>query len=109
MSNRSIVDFLREHRHGATHDELSDKLRDLVAAVNDTGKGGTLTFAIHIKPSERGGALIVTDDVKLSAPKPERSSSIFYASPENHLVRVDPRQQTLELREIAAVEPRDVG
>ena len=41
---RPFTDLLREHRSGLTHDELSDALRDLVAAV--FGKPQTIVI-IH--------------------------------------------------------------
>lgn len=97
---RSFSDFLREHRNGATLDELADKLAALVAAVTDEGRGGTLTLAIGIKPIGKGDGLEVTADIKLAEPKPKPGSSIFYATPDNSLIRQDPRQQAMELRSI---------
>jgi hypothetical protein len=102
-NSRSISDFLRDHRSGMTHDELSDALQELVAAVTAEGKGGTLTFKIKIKPAGKSGALEVTDEIKVSAPAQTRSASIFYATPENHLIRDDPKQTKLELRQIPTV------
>lgn len=102
MSSRPFMDFLREHRNGSTHDELSDALRDLVAAVGEEGKAGKLTFTVNIKPAGRdSGALEVGTEIKLLPPKASPGVSIFFASAENNLVRQDPRQQALELREIS--------
>ena len=101
MSNsRPFHDFLREHRGGLTHDELSDALQELVAAVTAEGKAGKLTLVIGIKPMGKGDGLEVTAEIKLVPPKETPGAAIFFASPENNLVRQDPRQQTLELREI---------
>ena len=97
---RPFHDFLREHRGGVSHNELSDSLQELVAAVTAEGKGGTLTFKITVKPAGKSGGLEVSDDIKVAAPRPTKSASIFFASPENNLVRQDPRQTTMELREI---------
>lgn len=105
-SARPFMDFLREHRSGATHDELSDKLQDLVAAVVEEGKGGTLTLSIKISPKGKHDGLEVAAEVKLAAPKPVAGTSIFFASPENNLVRQDPRQATMELREVGPSVPR---
>lgn len=97
-NSRPFVDFLREHRGGVTHDDLSDKLQELVAAVSSEGKGGTLTLVIRIKPANAGsGALVVNDEIKLTKPKESRSGSIFFVSPENNLIRNDPKQCTLPL------------
>jgi hypothetical protein len=95
------LDFLREHRNGASHDELSDALQELVAAVTEEGKAGTLTLKITVKPANAGqGALLVVDEIKTAPPKTTKSGSIFFASPDNNLVREDPRQPKLDLREI---------
>lgn len=98
---RPFMDFLREHRSGSTHDELSDALNALVAAVTDEGKAGKLTLTIAIKPAGRdSGALEVAAEIKAAPPKPAPGVAIFFATPENNLVRQDPRQAALELREI---------
>jgi len=99
-SARPFLDFLREHRNGMSHDELSDALQALVAAVTAENKAGKLTFTISVKPAGKSGGLEVSDDIKLSPPKETKSASIFFASPENNLVRQDPRQTSMELRQI---------
>lgn len=103
-NSRPFMDFLREHRNGATHDELSDALQDLVAGVTAENKSGTMTFTISIKPMGRdSGALEVAADIKVKPPKTQPGVSIFFPTPENNLHRQDPRQQSLELREIGPV------
>lgn len=100
-NSRPFMDFLREHRNGSTHDDLSDKLQELVAAVTEESKAGTLTFTISIKPMGKNDGLEVAADVKIKPPKPAAGVSIFFPSAENNLVRQDPRQATMELREVA--------
>lgn len=92
---RAFATFLLEHAKGRTHDELSHKLRELVAAVADTNKPGNLTLKISVKPTKQEGALEVSDDVKLTAPQ-GRPSSIFFATDSYDLVRTDPRQLTFD-------------
>jgi len=94
------MDFLREHRSGITHDTLSDALQELVAAVVQEGKAGKLVLTIGVKPMGKGDGLEVSADIACKPPKETPGVSIFYPSPENNLVRQDPRQQTMELREI---------
>ena len=100
-SSRPFMDFLREHRGGATHDELSDALQSLVAEVTDQGKAGTLTLTISIKPIGKSDGLEVGADIKSKPPKGAPGVSIFFPTVENNLVRQDPRQQSMELREVA--------
>jgi len=99
---RPFMDFLREHGRGITHEMLTDKLQELVAAVIEAEKGGKMVFTIAIKPMGKKdtGAFEVTAGVDVKMPKVEPEMSVFYATPENNLVRLDPRQQTMELREI---------
>ena len=102
-----FTDFLREHRNGASHNDLSEALQALVAAVAAEGKSGTLTYTIAVKPTDKGEALIVTDAIKVTAPKSSRAGSIFYADADNNLVREDPRQSRLELRSIPEVPRKE--
>ena len=100
MSSRPFYDFLREHRSGVTHDNLSDALQELVASVIEENKSGKLTLTISVKPMGKQDGLEVSAEIKIAPPKPAAGVSIFFATPENNLVRQDPRQQSMELREI---------
>jgi hypothetical protein len=107
---RPFTDLLREHRNGLTHDELSDALRDLVAAVTDEGKAGSLTFTVSIKPMGKGDGLEVSADIKVKPPKKTPGAAIFFATPDNALQKQDPRQKEMELRDIGpAVAHRGVA
>ena len=105
-SSRPFMDFLREHRNGTTHDELSDALQELVAAVVEEGKSGKMVLTINVKHAGRGsGALEVAAEIKVTPPKSQPGVAIFFASPENNLIRQDPRQTAMELREIGPATP----
>jgi hypothetical protein len=99
-----FMDFLREHRAGATHAELTEALQALTGAVVEERKGGKLTLTITVKPLAKGDGLEVSCDVKLAAPAPVPGVSIFYPTPGNDLVRQDPRQQAMDLKEIGPAE-----
>lgn len=103
--------FLAEHRNGTLHTELSDALQELVTGVSSEGKGGYLMLKIAIKPANAGnGALTVTDEIKVVPPKETKDGSIFFVSPENNLVREDPRQMKLDLRAVPEREiPREIA
>lgn len=94
---RPFADWLREQQQGITHDELSEALHDLVGSVRDTGKKGTLTFTVTVAPlKENVDVLVVTDDVKVARPKPDRKSSMFYPDAHGNLTRTDPNQLAFE-------------
>ena len=96
----SAIKLFQEHRAGATHEEISDAIRDVVAAVTDEQKAGTITITISIKPLGKGDGLAVGIETKAKPPKQTVGTSVFFADATNNLQRHDPRQQSMELREI---------
>lgn len=101
---RDFADFLREQAGGRTHAELTEALAEVVAAVRDTGKKGSLQLTISITPLKNSnGALTVGDAVKKVVPAHDRRTSIFYATDGGSLVKDDPAQPAFEeLREVPA-------
>lgn len=95
-----LIPLFQQHRGGSTHDEISDAIRDVVAAVTDEGKVGTVTITISIKPLGKGDGLAVGIECKAKPPKQTVGTSVFFATPDNDLQRQDPRQSSMELREI---------
>jgi hypothetical protein len=103
---RPFAAILQEQRQGAAHDELTKALQDVVAGVLDTGKMGTLTLALKVKPSPDGISVLVFDEVKAKVPENDRPASIFYGDDNGNLHRTDPRQT--ELPNLRSVD-RDTG
>jgi hypothetical protein len=98
---RPFADVLTELDKGRVHTELSAQLQDLIARVVETGKGGTLTLTIGVKPMPKAdGLVIVTNKVTTKQPEADRADSIYFVDGENNLTRNDPRQQSLPLRGI---------
>ena len=95
---RPFSTFLIEQRNGALAVELGEALNELVEAVTETTKEGSLTLVIKIKPE--GAVLLVSDDVRLKLPAVKSAASIFYADAGNNLTRKDPRQPELPLAEV---------
>ncbi|MBP6564341.1 MAG: hypothetical protein KA200_01885 [Burkholderiales bacterium] len=93
--SRTFIDAIRVLRYGALSDELTKELQRLVLACADTGRKGTLTLKLSIKPG-KAGQLEIGDDVSVRLPQPERSVSLLFATPEGNLQREDPRQLSLE-------------
>jgi len=81
---------------GKTNTQLSEQLREVVAAVAKTKKNGKLQITINVKPQKSvEGAVIVSAVSKANAPAFEQPASIFYATDDGNLVRDDPHQQSL--------------
>lgn len=102
---RPFADWLREQSAGRTHDELTEALGEVAAAVKETGKKGTITLTISVAPFDKGmgAALVVTDAVKKVVPQHDRRKTVFYADESGNLTKDDPMQPTFEgLREVPA-------
>ena len=63
--------------------------------MTETGRAGELRLTIKLKPG-KAGQVEVSDDITVKAPKPERGTSIMFATPEGNLQREDPRQMSIE-------------
>lgn len=101
---------LQEQRKGELHQELSEGLAELVAAVMEQEKPGTLTLQLKVSPAGDGEQVHVVDKVKVAAPQPDNKPSIFFATAEGNLSRRNPRQPELPLRKVPSagdVEPGD--
>jgi hypothetical protein len=108
MASKAFAVFLQELRDGRAHAELSGQLAELLAKVKETGKGGTLTLKLKIKPSGRGtdvDKVTISDDIVLGLPKCERGEDFFWLTSDNDLSRNHPKQGSLELRDVTPSAP----
>ena len=98
---RSFMQILNEVRFGEAAEELTDKLQELVAAVDNTQKQGELTFKLVLKPGA-GGTIEILDTIKTKIPEPKKGASLFFATVEGNLTMNNPRQPDLPgvLREV---------
>lgn len=102
--------FIQEQRNGGLHGELSHELAALVEAVQETQKPGTLTLTVKVAPNKDGVTMTVTDKVVAKAPEVDRGAAIFFVQGDGNLVRRDPRQLEMPLREVErpAKDLRDI-
>lgn len=101
---RLFSDVLGDLGRGRTLDSLSERLDVLAEAVCETGKAGSLTLKLAVKPNGDGSVEIV-DEIKAVVPDASRGKTVFFTS-ERGLVRSDPRQSEMfrEVREAPADE-----
>jgi hypothetical protein len=96
VPSQDFLAFVAGVNKGRTVTELGEMLQALVAAVENTGKGGSLTLKLTVKPAgKNSNAVAVTDEVLLKAPKLNRPESIFFADKDHNLVRTDPDQPSM--------------
>lgn len=93
---RLITDILREYRNGRAADVASQKLAELVQAVDETGKGGTLTITFKVKPEKGGGSQkTIACEVKAKMPDLDLPEAVFFSDGEGSLHRSDPQQREM--------------
>jgi hypothetical protein len=90
---RPFSDWVEDQREGALNGELSLGLNTLVESVKTTGKAGTITLKITVKPAgkETHDAVVVSDVVTIKKPE-SRAESFFFVDGEANLTRNNPRQ-----------------
>lgn len=99
---------IQEQRQGGLHGELSHELANLVASVQETRKPGVLTLTLKVTPNKDGVTVTLSDDISVKLPKSDRGAAIFFVQGDGNLVRNDPRQPELPLREVGAREATEI-
>lgn len=102
---RPFAAVLQSLQQGKTHRELSTALQDLVGAVKETSRAGTLTLKLKVSKSKVGGALEIDDTITTSIPEPKRDASLFFVDRNNNLVRDNPAQTELDFGPRRVPEP----
>ena len=93
-------------RYGATQAELSEMLNECVNRARDTGKTATLTLTLKIVPDAKGeGTYRIEDRSVHKLPSFERGTTIMFGTPDGNLLREDPRQRALDLRQVSDDRP----
>jgi len=104
---RSFTDEIRDLRRGALVESLTEKMAELVTAVATTGKPGKLTIELSLKRVGRG-AVTVTDKVVVKSPEAvSENETLMFPTPEGSLLTQDPRQNSLDLKQVTVATPDD--
>lgn len=93
---RQIIPFatvLQQVSKGAAHNELSELLANLAAAVRDYQRPGTLTIVVKVEPTKGTDTLTVSITPSVKAPR-ATEASLFFSDDAGNLTRHDPRQLT---------------
>lgn len=91
---RPFAEFLVKQRAGSLNVEAAERLAEVVAAVAETGKDGSMTLTIKVSRN-KAGALEVTDKVVAKIPDFGRVPTLWWADDDGNLVRRDPNQPEL--------------
>lgn len=99
--SRQFADVLRDLAGGTTYEDLTAGLALVVEAVQDTRKMGEVSVKLKVKPNGES-SVIITDEIKLKAPEATRGETVFFTTAGGNLLRDDPKQDKLPLREVSA-------
>lgn len=91
---RPFTDVIRDHRNGKLVAELSERMARVVQAVEETGKPGTITLKLTIKPSKgEEGAFKVSPTISQGIPERDLPDALFFSDESGSLVRESPTQR----------------
>lgn len=97
---RPITDVLRDIRKGRVVDLATDRLAEIVQAVDETGKAGELTIILKVTPEKGGGSQkTLTAKVKAKIPEADLPEGIFFSDSAGDLHRTDPAQTEMTFRD----------
>lgn len=101
--NFDFADWLQEFGHGATNKQATDRLRELVAACQETGQKGSLQLTIKVGTA--GGLAELKASIKTTVPQSALPGGSYYVTKDGGLVTEDPRQAELPLAKKLDIAP----
>lgn len=90
-----IIETIMGIRRGRFAELCSSKLTDVVKAVAQLNKPGSITIQLKLKPNTEGQVRL-SGTVKVSSPHPDVGEAIFYVTEDGELERSDPKQTDIE-------------
>ena len=98
LKSNCFESVLRNQRKGELLNEMSEAIQKATQAVKEHMKPAVVILKITIAPADgNADAVSVVDDVDLKVPRPSRSSSLFFTTDDNRLVRDNPNQTEMKL------------
>lgn len=100
--------FMAQLNDGHTNAKVTAELDKLFAAVQATGKTGsvTLTIAVRLAARDQSDRVLITPKVSSKMPEPDPRVDFFWMSDDAEISRKHPTQGEIDLREVPAPEPR---
>uniref|UniRef100_A0AAU8GP54 Head-to-tail stopper n=1 Tax=Mycobacterium phage Farewell TaxID=3158893 RepID=A0AAU8GP54_9CAUD len=88
-TNDFAVTFI-QHAKGRANDEATAKLKEIVEAVNRTGKSGKITIELTVKPVPNIPGTYSLEDKITHTPPKEPRKSMWFAAADGGLTRDQP-------------------
>lgn len=107
IPGKPFGDVLGEIENGQLLNELTEAVYNMIAAVMDVRKAGTLKLALKFSPTGKGTVNVdAAFDAKL--PEHDRATTTFFVGKDFSLQRSDPSQPRLPLREVERADNEPV-
>jgi len=97
QQTKPFAQLLQEMNRGRLHAELSDACADVIGAVVEHGKKGSLTIKLDISP-EGDEAVKIAASYSPKPPQPPAKPSLFFADAQGHVSRQRLNQLEMPLR-----------
>ena len=97
---KSLSEVIREIGRGTADSDATQAIREVVSAVQQTGKGGSVTVTVKVTPPKGGGGthLEVAAEVTAKVPRLAPVPSIYFRDPvTGDLTRSDPDQYEMHI------------
>lgn len=107
MSTTHKTPFSQQLAHfskGCLDEELTEEMADVVKAVRETGKAGTITLTLKVQKlnARDENAVQITPSVKSKKPELAPYTTVMFSTGDGDLLRDDPNQRKLDLQEVPA-------
>lgn len=99
ISGKPFSDVLGEVENGTLLNELTEAVYDIIIAVMETRKAGSVKLKLTFTPTGKG-TVNVDADVDANKPVHDRPTTTFFVAKDFSLQRSDPNQPRLPLREV---------
>ncbi|WNI15554.1 hypothetical protein [Actinacidiphila sp. ITFR-21] len=93
-----LATWLAGHLNGRTVEQLSNEFHQLLDAVREHGKKGSLTITLVVEPAANGvesAPLPIGVESTVKAPKAIAPKALYFLDPDGNPVRDDPRQMSI--------------
>jgi len=93
---RPFTDTLRDMRKGRVVDAATEQLAEVVRAVLENSKPGSLTLTLKVEPQGKGdNAVVLSAKIATKVPQPKLPDALFFADLDGDLFRDDPTQREM--------------
>lgn len=97
--------FLVGHLGGRSHEQISAEMHELLGAVAEQGRKGSMTITVVVEPPKGavdGGPVTIAVGSTVKPPRASAPPAIYFVDPDGNPTRNDPRQLAFDVRDVAA-------